>query len=511
MDWLDHLDIQRSIKNCLTDIIGDWYYDPWGWPELTWISQKPGVNHLLRRLDDERTGFNVPLRVVKENFAIRPAIVMDPVDRVAYQCLVDRVSKVLIGDLPSFALGWRLFTKPEAGKYAPNNKQWYFYRRRLRNLSAKFPYALKTDIASYFASISVSDLMERIFRVARKNRVTLRLEAFLQTWDKTYGRSGLPQRFLASSALAQFYLKPIDEFLGEFRVKLLIPDALEAHWVLAARWMDDIWIFGNRAESLRRIQVDLADRLAELGLMINYGKTDVLEGDQLKKEIENFQLDYIDVALAGERKDLVPIEEEIDRTLEQPAHASRSVIRFLTHRIRKHKLWQYVDQFVEEAESMPHAADHLARLFRESEAWRDLQGWFIDLTGPEGTWATLDWSASSLARMFPGLAKGVDSISSLFEKVLQTRSVSLPFFSVALQRLAQWNPRSARELIRDVARSEANPFLRRSLALSALNAEVEASFVRRLLRELPDNQVTLDLLEAQGYAPIRVVADFQGQ
>jgi hypothetical protein len=46
MDWIRALAPSRSLKNVRIDITGDWFRDPWGWPEydylisgnLAWVS-----------------------------------------------------------------------------------------------------------------------------------------------------------------------------------------------------------------------------------------------------------------------------------------------------------------------------------------------------------------------------------------------------------------------------------------------------------------------------------------
>jgi hypothetical protein len=45
IDWLATLDVKRAVANCYTDIRGDWYRDPWGWPELSWMQDlQPAIS-----------------------------------------------------------------------------------------------------------------------------------------------------------------------------------------------------------------------------------------------------------------------------------------------------------------------------------------------------------------------------------------------------------------------------------------------------------------------------------
>ena len=55
MDWLSVIDIKQALDNCRTDIIGDWFYDPWGWPELAWIANEQDGQQLARSFGWDRS------------------------------------------------------------------------------------------------------------------------------------------------------------------------------------------------------------------------------------------------------------------------------------------------------------------------------------------------------------------------------------------------------------------------------------------------------------------------
>src|SRR5690348_16596178 len=106
-DWTESLDPHQAMTNIRFDITGDWYRDPWGWPEYDFLFS----NHLdwmMRRARATGIRSTTKIDVPKENFGIRPAIVMEPLDRLLYQSLVDAVSTDLIGNLPGWVYGWRL-------------------------------------------------------------------------------------------------------------------------------------------------------------------------------------------------------------------------------------------------------------------------------------------------------------------------------------------------------------------------------------------------------------------
>src|SRR5690606_30898663 len=93
--------------------------------------------------------------------SVRPAVVLDPLDRLAYQAAVGRLSVSMIGGMDSNVYGWRLPIKdPQPGVYWPNDQQWDQYRASLSQGASLNDVGLKTDVASCFASIPIDRVME---------------------------------------------------------------------------------------------------------------------------------------------------------------------------------------------------------------------------------------------------------------------------------------------------------------------------------------------------------------
>jgi len=505
-DWSEIVDLDQALANTRNDLIRDWYFDPWGWPELDWVVENhPDI--VYRRLNSEGVRSVAKLDVAKEGFMTRPAVVMEPVDRLVYQSLVDTISVTLIGDMSTRAFGWRL---PDGdatrGDYAANNYQNKAYRERLVNLANIYGAALKTDVTSFFASVPVDRLNERLRQLAGGSAVADRLEDMLDGFGRVDGRSGIPQRSLASCVLANCYMLPVDEVLEEYAPE---PTGLRS-WVSngrSARWMDDIWLFGNDPSQLREAQVELQKRMEELGLRMNGGKTDVVEGQEnLIREVLSLQHSAVDEDLEGANS-LVPLNELIDGLLEAPEQSSRTSVRFATKRMRDYHAFDRVDDFAENAVRMPHASDGLARLFRDSEFWREMTDWFVEYE--KSGWGSFDWAAAQFGRMFPTAESPSADLAAHFTDLV-LRGDSLALSALCIQRLASWNRDSARQVIRERREVSSKPLERRVLALAALQVGMEAGFVRSMLREFEENTVTLSMIEESGFAPLPVRADFTG-
>ena len=81
MDWSKALDRDLALKNVHQDLIGDWYRDPWNWPELDYVVKSdPAI--LLDRAAGTGVSRVANVDVPKEGFSSRPAVAMDPVDRL---------------------------------------------------------------------------------------------------------------------------------------------------------------------------------------------------------------------------------------------------------------------------------------------------------------------------------------------------------------------------------------------------------------------------------------------
>lgn len=508
MDWLAALDFELALKNVQSDIRGDWYRDPWEWRELIWLVPDHVDDHALPRLNATGVKRTSRLDVAKENFAIRPAVVLDPLDRLLYQALVDCLSVKLVGDLVPWAYGWRLSVKnPRPGRWEKNDEQWSAFRDHLGRLAEYDHAALATDVVSYFASIPVERLCELIITHGG-NKPAERLVDMVSSWYKATGR-GLPQRSAASAALAHLYLAPVDDVVAQYNA---IPkggiDAVPEGRAL--RWMDDIWLFGRSALSLREAQIAIQSSLRDLGLEMNVGKTNVWRGSAMRDAVFELEHSAVDSGLNEDEPDLEPLDELIEAVVARPELADRTTIRFMAKRMRDNDLFESVPDIAGVATRLPHAADHLSRLFRESGYWEDLQEWYVRYAR---RWRSrLPWTVGQLGTMFPTDAAVADDVQQLFAEVLASTNAPLPLLSVAAQRLAAWNPTNARVLIREAEKDESHPLSRRTLALAALHAGEVKSVVRQILQQHEENALILAMLEDTNFEKraVPVSPDFAG-
>ena len=120
IDWFNALDLKQAVENIKNEIPGDWYQDPWGWPELGFMLQKQ-QELIAENLNASGVRAVALLDVPKENWGTRPAVILDIADRLSYHALTDDLSVKLIGSMSPDVYGWRLpAVDPKPGIYSHN-------------------------------------------------------------------------------------------------------------------------------------------------------------------------------------------------------------------------------------------------------------------------------------------------------------------------------------------------------------------------------------------------------
>lgn len=237
-----------------------------------------------------------------------------------------------------------------------------------------------------------------------------------------------------------------------------------------------------------------------LGLNLNSAKTEFFEGDAVWENAREIEHSAVDGALI-QRNDAQPLEELIDHLLDHPAEASRTSLKFVAKRMREHNNTYRVEDFIAQANRMPHAADALAKLFKVAFRSPILQEWFLDYARSD--WASFQWSVGQYARMFPSRRRAQKVIRDFFSEVVADPHSSLPLLAVAANRLAAWDPSEARAVIHAAIASMSHPQSKRVLALAALQAKEPRATVRKWLRQEDKNDVTLRMLLHYNFVPAK--------
>ncbi len=518
------IDIKAGSDLAIAEMYGDWYRDPWGWPEMVFLSQQPqkfDLSSVLMKEEGEHVLAVPPsyhmLEVPKSRLALRPAVVQDSLSRLVYASAVASNLPALHADLPDWAFGWRY--RAGTGR-TRNSDEWKQYLALNEGWSWPVDFALQVDIASFFASIDISRLVESLYHLLGKNAAVSVIGHLLRTHDHLSTRSGIPQRSFASAALAHVYLRPLDDALAS---------AAKSGATAVVRWMDDITAVGTE-ERMYRLFLDLRDRAHQLGLNFNDSKSRLIDAAAAAQAIRGEALQEIDVpmrplgdayesgeVIAYDTSNLLRLEEQI---LQSPSSASRTLIRAVLTSLRRcNELTQW-QQWLTVAHQIPHAADSLGRYLRQaadkddflwypkpSAIWDDLSSWFVQYSRQQ--WGRVSWATSQLALIFPASIRSANVIDLWTEWLEASNQVQM--VAIAGQRLASRDPSRCRDIIRGRIDHVTDPVLLRALGLAFLTAGGDRRTVKSILDRDPRNVLVSLTLAERDWSPPPVAIDFDSQ
>src|SRR5258708_9229535 len=275
-----------------------------------------------------------------------------------------------------------------------------------------------------------------------------RLIDMLMSYDQVPGRRGLRQGWMAFEALANMYLERLSHVLEDY--SLANPSGFASEYVdsFVTRWMDDIWAFGDDDSNLRALQIDLQAAAREAGLEVNLGKTKLLGEDDLWIDVNEIEHSGIDAAIDNDPPDMEPLEHLLDQVIDSPESTDRTTIRFAMTRMRRQHVESRLDGLFNTAHRIPHGPNHLTPAFPHFALCRTHADWYIEYS--DGPLNRIGWSVAALGTMFPNKPHPPRIVIDRFARFLSERS-SLPMLALGAQRLSEWDPRQARDLLHHLA------------------------------------------------------------
>ncbi|VXA92895.1 conserved hypothetical protein [Frigoribacterium sp. 9N] len=495
---------------------GDWYRDPWGWPEI-----RPAAIEQLD-LDDVHVGaapggprwliepsfhlFEIP----KSFFGLRPAVLLDPTSRLVFSAAVGAFAGKLEQEVPRWSYGWRY----RDGVAARSSDEWTKYQGSLERVRFA-PFSGETDITSFFGSVTVSRLLEELTRLGLSSVPLGIVTKVLTQHDGMALRSGIPQRSTASSLLAQVSLKAVDDVI---RVALD-----EGRISTARRWMDDISFEGDYAQVYRLLQeVQAAARNA--GFEVNASKTFIAVGSDraanidrehqrlIPVEIHEVEIDDEDYPDASymiiSSDDLLDAEQA---ALENLAGTSRPELGLVLRSLRKAGKFNNAEAWMQNTRYLPHAADHLSRFLREASttggiSTAELNGWFV--REHTSGWAHVDWVAAQHATAISAETLSPEAMGLLRGWLSSTTNVQK--LAVAVQRLGAAEPQPTRMALLRRIDSCHDPLLVRLMVFGLLATGEGERTARRNLDRFPHLRIVTKYFEQRGWVVPKAVGDFVG-
>lgn len=346
--WDRDFDLVGARDRVAVDMGQDWVRDPiYRSDVLKLVEDEPEiVKEFFRTGEMPRRGMPVP--VPKSGLTMRPAVDLRTVDRIAYQVLVEQLSVDLLAGLPDFVCGWRYDDDPEGPQdLLDNSSEWRRYQKLLEENWDEGPrYVLATDVAGFFQSIPHGQLRDslRLVPPAVRNR----LFDYLSIWQPS--QSGIPQRVLASSLLANIYLDPVDDVLADYKT---------------VRWMDDIVIFcESRREGIEAV-LRIQEALQHLNLFLNAQKTVLLPYEEADGLLQFMKFRSIEYQLdSGDDGGTVALEETWSELLTKPELIDRTAFSFCVSRFDEYEWEEPSVEVLRLLSRLPHVSDHASRYLR---------------------------------------------------------------------------------------------------------------------------------------------------
>ncbi|WP_181197655.1 GmrSD restriction endonuclease domain-containing protein [Enhygromyxa salina] len=405
--------VDQSLRHLRHDARRDPLPDPWSWKELAVLESDPAL--LDQHLRDSRVAPAIPLNVPKGLVGRRPAVVLHPLDRLTYQVLVDARAKTLHARLSTHVFGYHMDSRLRGPRqYVDKVSASRAWRTRQEGWGTE-GYSCRTDIASFFASVSLEQIDE-LLASTDGYAGNSRLLSLLRGWRGRSSRGALPQRCLPSFVLANALLITADKTLDA------IPNL---QW---ARWVDDYALYGPELETILEGLRALEDALGELGLRLSAAKTHI--GGPGTPVFTDLRLG----AASDELKELRELTESEAATFTQlctevlaaPWAARVRDVNFLVTRLKRHPELLDRPGWVKAARWMPHAAEHIARLARYDERFREnLESELSEVL--EGPWVGQTWAQAKLLGAWPAAPmQTVPRLRELLARALSEQPAMTP-------------------------------------------------------------------------------------
>ena len=259
--------------------------------------------------------------VPKSSLAVRPGSVPEIEDRIVTYAIIYLIAPCLDKKLPEGVYSYRLkpektrdrlFHDHEILKFPFLKKRtiqiridivepWYEQWPKFIEISKHtfeeegYRHLAISDIVSYFENISLEILRDEILlkHLPKEQKIINLLTHILEywTWKSCEGKPvlrGIPQGNDVSSFLGNVYLLPLDEEFEKFSKK---------EEIKYFRYMDDVKIFSKDESVARECIFIMNNLLRKLHLNIQGEKTLILQGEDIKNEIEDKRLEDVNAVL----------------------------------------------------------------------------------------------------------------------------------------------------------------------------------------------------------------------
>jgi hypothetical protein len=369
---LNNLNYKKAINRIANDSLHDFVFAPHYSaifkyaPEELWNILKQSLNSGVYNPQ-----LPITIEVPKKSGLTRPGSILNPIDRLLYQCIADVLAPEIEKSLDRKSVFSQILSEndePESGKMFESPSICYGeLRNKIYELCSdeKYGYVIVADIACYFERI-YQHVLINLLRSTESEAGYINLLERLLSALTSKDSHGIIQGVYPSDLLGNFYLCAFDSYLKLKNVEFI-------------RYVDDYWIFFRTLEEAQQVLADICTYVRKEGLYLNEYKTRIIstrdlqceetELDRLfnaaRDEINSWDIVYSEYSF--EPLEFERFEDEADLEVQaitrlylirnETPNFTERIDKFCLPRLAINKLDFAVQDAIEGLISRPHIAD----------------------------------------------------------------------------------------------------------------------------------------------------------
>jgi len=276
---IKEIDFNKSINRIISDTKTDFIFAP----HLNLIykyGSEDLIELLKKKLSTSSFECSLPLTldVPKKSMLSRPGSILLPLDRLLYQVLIDLIAQKVEDNIDREHVFSNVY-EDTVEMFENQGDSYTKFKDYIQKNAELYKFCLQMDITSYFDSINQHFLINLIYSLGIKQSIVRLIENCLLSWSQM-NSYGIIQGLSSSDLLGNFNLTNLDYF---FKIK-------EFDY---CRYVDDIYVFHNNELELRKLLIEICNKLRKQGLFLNENKTQLKESkDILFQETEFDRMFY---------------------------------------------------------------------------------------------------------------------------------------------------------------------------------------------------------------------------
>jgi len=216
----------------------------------------------------------ITVNVPKPSHLFRPGSILYPQDRLIYQAIADEMAPAIEGSIDRTRVFSNVYNPIGHSMFQDTNECYSQFMAAVTQNARLIPWAIKTDISTFFESINQHTLIAALRYTTNENELCSFLENSLSVWHEISSR-GILQGMYPSDLFGNFYLSALDL-------------QLRLGGYTYFRFVDDLNLFFPTEPAAFRALDFLSENARRLSLSLNEYKTHITESPALIRQETEF-------------------------------------------------------------------------------------------------------------------------------------------------------------------------------------------------------------------------------